>query len=266
MVLPAWPRRFSEIEFRRFVEKTIRLETPAHIMPRICWVDQKQMQNFEKIYQRWLKVHFGQAKGSKTDTLDELIDALSNRRSYTIRLVDNERAEEVVISPVRALLSSDHRAVACALAGAGIAATAVGVRALPYIAPLVAEAISLRAGGFDVVDVAAGAEALNVLKQPEPTDALIVDVDLSNGAGRAVFDGLRTVDERDLPDCVVISALDREEVIRRYGDVSGHFLAKPFDPWNLVHVVEKLLSERNGGRGRPTSKRKGKPETTSVTS
>ena len=50
-------------------------------MPRICWVDQKQMQNFEKIYQRWLKVHFGQAKGSKTDTLDELIDALSNLRS-----------------------------------------------------------------------------------------------------------------------------------------------------------------------------------------
>jgi CheY-like chemotaxis protein len=126
--------------------------------------------------------------------------------------------------------------------------------------------ISLRAGGFDVVDVADGAEALNVLKQPGPTDALIVDVDLSNGAGRTIFESLRRIDEGDLPDCVVVSALDREEVMGRYGRFSGHFVAKPFDPWDLVHVVEKLLSERNGGRGRRTSQRAAKRETSSVAS
>ena len=32
-----------------------------------------------------------------------LISALNTRRVYTIRLVDNERADEVTISPVRAL-------------------------------------------------------------------------------------------------------------------------------------------------------------------
>ena len=126
--------------------------------------------------------------------------------------------------------------------------------------------ISLRAGGFDVVDVADGAEALKVLKQPEFTDALIVDVDLTNGAGRTIFESLRRMDERDLPDCVVVSALDREEVMGRYGRFGGRFVAKPFDPWDLVRVVEKLLAERNGGRGRRASGPAGKREPTSVTS
>jgi two-component system KDP operon response regulator KdpE len=108
--------------------------------------------------------------------------------------------------------------------------------------------ISLRAAGFDIVDVGDGAEALNVLMQPGSTEAVIVDLGLSDGVGRAILDRLRRMHKRDLPACVVTSALDREEVARRYGRFSGYFLAKPFDPWDLVRVVEKLLSERSGGR------------------
>lgn len=119
--------------------------------------------------------------------------------------------------------------------------------------------ISLRAAGFDIVDPGDGAEALNVLKQPGSADALIVDIGLPDGAGRTVLDRLRRMDKRDLPVCVVISALDRDEVAKRYGLLSRHFLAKPFDPWDLVRVVERLLSERDGGqrgwRRRHTRKR-----------
>ena len=78
------------------------------------------------------------------DIDEPLIAALNARRSYTIRLVDNDWAEEVTISPVRALHASDTEAVAQALVEASIAATAVGVRALPQIAPLVAEGIVQR--------------------------------------------------------------------------------------------------------------------------
>ena len=63
---------------------------------------------------------------------------LNARGSYTIRLVDNDLAEELTIAPVRALRAGNVDAVAQALAEAGIAATAVGVRALPYVAPVVA--------------------------------------------------------------------------------------------------------------------------------
>lgn len=81
IVLPAWPSRFADMDFRHFVEKTIRQETPAHILPKICWVDRKQMAGFERTYQRWLKVTFGNARGDKQQLLAEMVDALSNLRS-----------------------------------------------------------------------------------------------------------------------------------------------------------------------------------------
>jgi mannitol-1-phosphate 5-dehydrogenase len=74
-----------------------------------------------------------------------LIAALNTRRGYTIRLVDNEWAEEVLVSPVRALAAREAVAVTQALVEANMAATAVGVRALPRIAPLVAQGIAQRA-------------------------------------------------------------------------------------------------------------------------
>jgi mannitol-1-phosphate 5-dehydrogenase len=74
-----------------------------------------------------------------------LIAALNARRAYTIRLVDNERVEEVIISPVWALHAGEAEAVARALAEARIAATAVGVRTLPDIAPLFAAGVARRA-------------------------------------------------------------------------------------------------------------------------
>jgi len=79
------------------------------------------------------------------DVDELLITALNSRRGYTIRLVDNDYAEEVIIAPVRALHSSEADAVADALAEASIAATAVGVRALPHIAPVVAAGVARRA-------------------------------------------------------------------------------------------------------------------------
>jgi len=79
------------------------------------------------------------------DIDEPLIAALNARRAYTIRLVDNERAKEVTIASVRALHTQEMEAVTSALAEADIAATAVGVRALPRVAPLVAAGIDRRA-------------------------------------------------------------------------------------------------------------------------
>ena len=94
------------------------------------------------------------------DVDEPLIDALNARRAYTIRLVDNDRAEEVIISPVRALHAGDAAAVAQVLAEADIAATAVGARALPQIAPLVAAGITRR---FQVSDFALRPGLLNII-------------------------------------------------------------------------------------------------------
>ena len=54
IVLPYWPLRFRNMNFRAHVEKTIRMETPAHILPKICWVSLDDMNRFEVVYKEWL--------------------------------------------------------------------------------------------------------------------------------------------------------------------------------------------------------------------
>jgi len=53
-VLPCWPKRFRNKGFRKFVEKTIYSETPAHIQANIFWVGIEQMRNYEDAYFEWL--------------------------------------------------------------------------------------------------------------------------------------------------------------------------------------------------------------------
>ena len=55
VVLPSWPKRFRNLDFRRLVERKIREETPAHIYPRICWVDMADMAQLEKKLVAWKK-------------------------------------------------------------------------------------------------------------------------------------------------------------------------------------------------------------------
>jgi mannitol-1-phosphate 5-dehydrogenase len=79
------------------------------------------------------------------DIDEPLLTELQAKRGYTIRLVDNEILEDVLIAPVRAIHAGDREAVARALESATIGATAVGVRALPQVAPLVAAGVARRA-------------------------------------------------------------------------------------------------------------------------
>ena len=46
------------------------------------------------------------------------------------------------------------------------------------------------------------------------------------------------------PAWIVISGLDEEETVKRYGPMGKRFLVKPFDPWNLVAGLEEDLSAR----------------------
>lgn len=55
VILPAWPQRFSNMNFRDFFENTLRLETPAHMALKICWVSARQMRQFENAYKKWLQ-------------------------------------------------------------------------------------------------------------------------------------------------------------------------------------------------------------------
>jgi hypothetical protein len=55
-VLPAWADLASNLNFRRYAEKIIREEIPAHIFVKICWISREAMAAFEDAYAAWNRV------------------------------------------------------------------------------------------------------------------------------------------------------------------------------------------------------------------
>jgi uncharacterized protein len=80
VILPAFAPRFLNMDFRRFVEKTIRLETPAHVFPKVCWIDRDQMAEFEVFYRQWLE-DISSGSRAVAESQKNLIDVLSRLRN-----------------------------------------------------------------------------------------------------------------------------------------------------------------------------------------
>ena len=106
---------------------------------------------------------------------------------------------------------------------------------------------SLRDAGFEIAETAVGAEAIQILDN-RPPEAVILDLGLADAKGGAVLDWLRQKDGacNEPPVWMVISAVDREEASKRYGALGSRFLAKPFDPWELVRRLKELLAAKDG--------------------
>ncbi len=83
------------------------------------------------------------------DVFEPLVRALAEQGRYTLQLVTDSQVEELEITGVSAVSSFDRERVAEAVAQADLAAPAVGVGALPRLAPVVADGLEQRrlAGG-----------------------------------------------------------------------------------------------------------------------
>jgi len=77
------------------------------------------------------------------DVAEGIVDELRTRHRYPLRIV-GEQSYTITIGNVTAIHAADVDSVAKALAQADLAATAVGVAALPKVAPSVAEGIARR--------------------------------------------------------------------------------------------------------------------------
>ncbi len=53
VILPYWTQRFRNMDFRQFAEDTIHRETPAHILPKFCWVSMYDLHRLETAYNNW---------------------------------------------------------------------------------------------------------------------------------------------------------------------------------------------------------------------
>ncbi|AZM60025.1 response regulator [Streptomyces sp. WAC 01420] len=105
--------------------------------------------------------------------------------------------------------------------------------------------VNLELEGIEVVTAADGAECLEVVHQVRP-DLVTLDVVMPR------LDGLRTAGRlradprtRDIP-LVVVSACTQYEVESGLEVGVDAFLAKPFDPQELVRIVRELIANPVG--------------------
>lgn len=78
-ILPAYAGRFQNMDFRRFVEETIRTETPAHILPKVCWISPEDMAKVESAYRDWIPLRADIAESAGYhDKLNKLIEVLAS--------------------------------------------------------------------------------------------------------------------------------------------------------------------------------------------
>lgn len=56
VVLPNWPARFQDPEFKKFVEELFRNSSPGFLRLKFLWLELGEMKEFEKNYFEWLKL------------------------------------------------------------------------------------------------------------------------------------------------------------------------------------------------------------------
>ena len=78
------------------------------------------------------------------DVVEPVVNALNRDRRYPVRILSEAGCQDQWVEGVGAIDGRDTEAAARAIAEADIAATAVGVRALPLIAPVIAAGLSRR--------------------------------------------------------------------------------------------------------------------------
>ena len=102
VILPADAGRFRNMAFREFAESVIRAETPAHILPKICWIGAEDQQRVEDAYRAWLEAGPGPGGVESPDAeaagaLRRLIDALQEAKNVypEARLADCDSPESI---------------------------------------------------------------------------------------------------------------------------------------------------------------------------
>jgi len=88
IILPGWTERYSNIDFRNFMENLIREELPAHIVAKICWIgwpqsydtqgENNQMMLLEDHYKAWLISKTNIEQKQDIPILKDLINTMSS--------------------------------------------------------------------------------------------------------------------------------------------------------------------------------------------
>ncbi len=103
LILPYWPNRFNNVHFRQFFEQTARMESPAHIHLKICWISNDQMKELDEKYKAWLEAKslVEYDPSVLRTTLGELISILEKLKTINPKATLHDCEEDGDEIPVR---------------------------------------------------------------------------------------------------------------------------------------------------------------------
>lgn len=112
IVLPGWTERYSNVDFRRFLEELIQKELPSHILAKICWIgypksydtkgEENEMVELEEAYKAWLLAKTDMGQKQPTTKLKRLIKIMSTLHTiYTQGTLhdcdDDEEQQDIIL-------------------------------------------------------------------------------------------------------------------------------------------------------------------------
>jgi CheY-like chemotaxis protein len=98
----------------------------------------------------------------------------------------------------------------------------------------------LQAYGYSTVDASDGFSALRMIQSEQP-DCVVLDVMMPGLDGHAVLTRIRESDGgRVLPVVMLTAAADDAQAWQAWSEGVDYFLAKPFDPDELLHFLDYL--------------------------
>ncbi|UZO81757.1 hypothetical protein NBT05_04635 [Aquimarina sp. ERC-38] len=112
IILPGYTFRFSDSNFRNYMENVIRQEIPAHVVARICWIGHRQSEvpdeenglfRFEKAYKEYLEAKtnsLGEEEikpEGENSKLEEMLDKLYSLQTLypAGRLIDCDNDDDI---------------------------------------------------------------------------------------------------------------------------------------------------------------------------
>jgi CheY-like chemotaxis protein len=103
--------------------------------------------------------------------------------------------------------------------------------------------VNLEMEGHDVMTAVDGQDALEKVREQRP-DLILLDVMMPNVNGWQVAEALKADEEtRDIP-IVFLSARAMEADVRKGSDLGvSSYVTKPFDPIDLMELVNRLLKK-----------------------
>lgn len=101
----------------------------------------------------------------------------------------------------------------------------------------------LKANNYAVVTASDGTYAVKRAIEEKP-DLIILDIKMPAGGGISVFENLRRLDNTMMTPIIFITAHPTEEIKQKVLEMGAEdFVAKPFDPEDLLAKVRKALGE-----------------------